>query len=101
MTDEELRPVQELTLPGPDDPVAWRYIQHGTPVIGSDGERLGTVDEMVGDDTADIFTGVLVGGGFTAPQRTIPADHIVNMTPSRVEVSLDRDAFERIGSEEG
>ena len=31
----------ELDLPGPDDPVAWNYVEADTLVIGPDGEELG------------------------------------------------------------
>ena len=86
-------PISELDLPGPDDPVAWRYIKPGTPVHGSDGQQLGSVETMLGSDQEDIFHGVAVSTGLLGATRVVLADDIVTMTPSRVDVALDADAF--------
>ena len=86
-------PIGELDLPGPDDPVAWRYVKAGTPVHGSDGQQLGSVDTMLGSDREDIFHGMAVSTGLLGATRVVTADEIVTMTPSRVDVTLDADAF--------
>ena len=85
--------IQDLDLPGPDDPVAWRYVKEGTPVHGSDGEQLGTVATMLGSDQEDIFHGIAVSPGFLGTTRVVRADDVVAMTPARVDVSLDAAAF--------
>jgi hypothetical protein len=41
-------------------PISWRSIVYGTPVISSDNERVGTVDEVLGSDAEDIFHGLRV-----------------------------------------
>ncbi|HET8586602.1 MAG TPA: PRC-barrel domain-containing protein [Candidatus Limnocylindria bacterium] len=79
----------ELDLPGPNDPVAWNYVEPGTEVIGGDGERVGRVDQMVGTDEG-IFHGVSVrpdGGGAA---KIVPANDVLRLTPARVEISLSR-----------
>ena len=48
----------ELDLPGPDDPVAWNYVEADTLVVGPDGEELGRVAAMLGTETEGIFHGV-------------------------------------------
>lgn len=85
--------IRDLDLPGPDDPVAWRYVKEGTPVHGSDGEQLGSVATMLGSDQEDIFHGMAVDTGLLGTTRVVRADDIVSMTPSRVDVSLDAAAF--------
>lgn len=85
--------IRDLDLPGPDDPVAWRYVKEGTPVHGADGKQLGTVGTMLGSDREDIFHGMAVDTGLLGTTRVVRADDIVTMTPSRVEVSLDTGAF--------
>ena len=85
--------VRDLDLPGPDDPVAWRYVKEGTAVHGSDGSQIGTVETMLGSDREDIFHGVAVRTGLLSPSRVVMADQIVAMTPSRVEVAVDADAL--------
>jgi len=41
-------------------PISWRSIVYGTPVISSDNERVGTVNEVLGSDSEDIFHGLRV-----------------------------------------
>jgi hypothetical protein len=81
----------ELDLPGPDDPVAWSYIEADTLVVGPDGEELGRVSAMLGTETEGIFHGVAVNPYSGGPTRVVPADAVTGLTPSRVEVSLDAD----------
>lgn len=94
----------ELDLPGPDDPVAWSYVDEGTPVVGPSGEELGKVAAMLGTETENIFHGVAVlpssGGG----ARVVPADAVTGLTTSKVEIDWDADRLaraeehERLGS---
>ena len=46
--------------------VSWKMIQHGWAVISSDGEHVGVVFLVVGDENADIFDGLAIThhGGF-------------------------------------
>jgi hypothetical protein len=79
----------ELDLPGPDDPVAWSYIEPGTPVVGPNGDEIGRVDDMLGTETEGIFHGVAVapaGGGRT---RVVLADAVTRLTPAKVEIAWD------------
>jgi hypothetical protein len=80
----------ELDLPGPDDPVAWGYVEPGTPVVGPHGEGLGKVAAMLGTEDEGIFHGVAVdrrGGDI----RVVPADAVTRLTSSRVEVAWNAD----------
>ena len=43
-----------------NDPISWRAIVYGTPVMASDGTKLGTVKEVLGSDEEDIFHGIRV-----------------------------------------
>jgi hypothetical protein len=81
----------ELDMPGPDDPVAWSYVADGTPIVGPDGEELGTVAAMLGTETENIFHGIAVmptGGGAT---RVVPADVVTGITSSRVRIAWGAD----------
>jgi hypothetical protein len=42
------------------DPVSWRAVIYGTPVLASDGTRVGSVREVLGSDAEDIFHGLRV-----------------------------------------
>ncbi|MFN2484679.1 MAG: hypothetical protein ABR509_07065 [Candidatus Limnocylindria bacterium] len=86
-------PISDLDLPGPDDPVAWRYVKPGTPVHGPDGEQIGTVDTMLGSDQEDIFHGIAVRIGLLGAPRVVRADDVAEMTPTGVAVRLDAEAL--------
>jgi len=81
----------ELTLPGPDDPVAWNYVEADTLVVGPNGEELGRVAAMLGTETEGIFHGVAVDPYSGGPTRVVSADAVTGLTPSRVEIALDAD----------
>ncbi len=81
----------ELDLPGPDDPVAWTYVEAGTDVVGTDGRRIGVVKAMLGTEAEGIFHGIAVDTG-DGPDRVVPADSVTSLTSSRVSVDLTADA---------
>jgi hypothetical protein len=83
--------IAKLDMPGPDDPVAWSFIEPGTPVTSREGVRIGTVLAMLGTEAEGIFHGIALdpaqGGGL----REIPADRVTSLTPSEVRVQLAAD----------
>ena len=79
----------ELDLPGPDDPVAWSYVESETLVVGPNGEELGRVAAMLGTETEGIFHGVAVTPYQDGTTRMVPADVVTHLTPSRVEIAYD------------
>lgn len=86
----------ELDLPGPDDPVAWNYVEPGTKVIGVNGEELGTVAQMLGTENEGIFHGLAVDTpGWGGAPRVVPADAVILLTTTKVEVSWTRDQLDQ------
>ena len=81
----------ELDLPGPDDPVAWSYIEAETLVVGPGGEELGRVAAMLGTETEGIFHGVAVTPYRDGRTRMVPADAVTSLTPARVEIAYDEE----------
>ena len=81
----------ELDLPGPDDPVAWSYIESETLVVGAGGVELGRVAAMLGTETEGIFHGVAVTAYSDGTTRTVPADAVTRLTPARVEIAYDEE----------
>ncbi len=79
----------ELDLPGPDDPVAWNYVEAETLVVGPNGEELGRVAAMLGTETEGIFHGVAVIPYRDGGTRMVPADAVTRLTPARVEIAYD------------
>jgi hypothetical protein len=62
------RTVQDLDL-GP--PIAYVLLEEGTPVYEHGGTRIGVVEELLGDLSADVFDGILI---HTTP---LPGRHVV------------------------
>ena len=81
----------ELDLPGPDDPVAWSYVEAETLVVGPDGEELGRVAAMLGTETEGIFHGIAVTPYHDGKTRVVPADDVTRLTSSKVEIAYDAD----------
>ena len=81
----------ELDLPGPDDPVAWSYVQAGTLVVGPDGSELGRVAAMLGTETEGIFHGVAVTPYEDGTTRVVPADAVTLLTTAKVQIAYDAD----------
>lgn len=79
----------ELDLPGPDDPVAWSYVEADTLVVGPNGEELGRVAAMLGTETDGIFHGVAVTPYRDGAARVVPADDVTRLTSSTVEIAYD------------
>src|SRR5438067_13281827 len=43
-----------------DDPISYRSLEAGTPVISADGDEVGTVEHVLADEEADIFDGIVI-----------------------------------------
>jgi hypothetical protein len=87
--DEGEPTAAELDLPGPNDPVAWSYVQADTLVVGRDGDELGRVAAMLGTETEGIFHGVAVIQYADGTTRVVPADAVTELTSSRVRIAWD------------
>ena len=44
------------------DPVSWLLVEPGWTVVDAHGEKVGKVDEVLGDEQIDIFHGLVVDG---------------------------------------
>ena len=86
------------------DPVSWLVVEKGWDVVGSDGEELGKVHEVVGDTGNDIFSGLAVSPGplgILRKPRFVPAENVRQITEGSIELDLDSDAFERLEEHTG
>ena len=81
------------------DPVAWIMIEPGWDVVGRGDERLGAVQETVGDPNIDIFDGLLVTTGVGGRPRYAPAEHVTAIYVGRVELDLDGDSLAGLAEE--
>lgn len=71
--------------------IAWTALEAGTPIAGSDGERIGTVARVVGDQARDIFSGLTFKDGLLGPERLVPADLVADISEQRVALTISRE----------
>jgi hypothetical protein len=81
----------ELDLPGPDDPVAWSYVEAETLVVGPAGDELGRVAAMLGTESEGIFHGVAVTPYGDGTTRVVPADAVTRITTSAITIAWTAD----------
>jgi hypothetical protein len=70
------------------DPVSWLVIEPGWEVVGSDGGKVGKVDEVVGDDTEDIFNGLGVASGLLGKVRYVPSELVGEIVDGQVQLKI-------------
>jgi hypothetical protein len=83
------------------DPVSWFLIERGWKVAGSDGSELGTVEEALGDENADIFDGLAVATSVLAKPRYVPAEKVGEIVEGEVRLTIDQARFEQLGDYDG
>ena len=79
------------------DPVSWLLIEPGWSVVGSDGEEIGRVEEVIGDSSHDIWDGLAVATGMLSKPRYVPAERVAGLTQGRVELAVGKEQFESLG----
>ena len=77
-------------------PISWRAVVYGTPVILSDNERVGTVHEVLGSDAEDIFHGLRVALPGRHRDVMISVDDVVSLSVNEVRTSLTRSDLEAL-----
>jgi hypothetical protein len=78
------------------DPVSWFVVERGWEVVGSDGSKLGTVEELLGDPEHDIFDGLSVATGLLGKPRYVPAELVQEIVEGSVHLSIGHDEAERL-----
>jgi hypothetical protein len=78
------------------DPVAWVMIQKGWRVVDVDGESVGRVDEVTGDENVDIFDGLAISGGVLGREKYVPSENVAAIYDGEVHLSLTRDEVEAL-----
>ena len=78
------------------DPVSWFVVERGWEVVGNDGDKLGTVEEVLGDSSLDIFDGLAVATGVLGKPRYVPAELVAEIFEGTVRLSIAGDEFGRL-----
>jgi hypothetical protein len=82
------------------DPVSWFLIEPGWKVYDADGEEVGSVDEIVGDSSDDIFNGLSVSTSLLGRPRYVPSEQVGSITEDRIHLTISKDQLERLGEYE-
>ena len=69
-------------------------IERGWSVVDVDGNDLGRVDEVLGDEAADIFNGLQILTGTIAKQTYVPAESVGEIVEGRVQLQLGKDELD-------
>ena len=80
-----------------DDPVSWFMIEPGWTVVASNGEEVGSVDEVAGDSSDDIFNGLSISTSLLGKPRYVPSEQVAAITEGRVRLLLSKDEITRLG----
>jgi hypothetical protein len=73
------------------DPVSWMLVEQGWSVVDADGHDLGRVDEVLGDEGADIFNGLQVLTGTLGTPTYVPAERVGEIVEGRVQLRLTKE----------
>ena len=71
--------------------VAWQATLHHAPVVDAGGEEIGTVAEVLGDESEDIFHGIALRRRHDGETVEIPAARIKRVTTGHVITDLSAD----------
>ena len=82
------------------DPVSWRVIKPGWKVEAADGSEVGEVNEVTGDDDADIFNGLAIATTALGHPRYVPSENVAEITDGAVRLSLTQEQVEQLGEYE-
>jgi hypothetical protein len=88
---------EEIIVPS-SDPVGWRGIVYGTRVSAAGGATVGTVREVLGSDSEDIFHGLRVGLAAGHRDVMIPADDVTLLSTDDVGTDLSLSAIEALAT---
>jgi hypothetical protein len=79
------------------DPVSWFLIEPGWTVLDSKGEEVGSVDEVVGDSSDDIFNGLSISTSLLGKPRYVPSEQVAEITEGSVRLTLSKDEVDHLG----
>lgn len=77
------------------DPVAWTMVEAGWDVVSSDGEKIGTVGAVDGDENFDIFAGIEVrkGADVLSTPKHVSAEHVGAIEVGTVHLTIDAETY--------
>jgi uncharacterized protein YrrD len=78
------------------DPVAWTIIKSGWKVFDAEGDEVGSVHEVTGDENADIFDGLAIKQGILSKDQYVPSENVAQILEGEVHLTLTRPQIEAL-----
>jgi hypothetical protein len=79
------------------DPVSWFVIEPGWKVVDAEGQEVGSVDEVAGDSSNDIFNGLSISTSLLGKPRYVPSEQVGTISEGQVQLKLTRDQIQHLG----
>ena len=76
--------------------VAWKAIEQDATVFSSEGQAVGQVSRIVGDHTADVFTGLAIVVDTFGGERFVAAERVRGIWPDRVDLELTKNEIDEL-----
>ena len=73
-------------------------IEPGWKVFDAEGDEIGDVHEVAGDENADIFDGLAMKQGILGKDRYVPSEQVAQILEGEVHLSLTRAQIEALES---
>jgi hypothetical protein len=70
------------------DPVSWKAVEKGWKVYDRDGEDVGTVFEIAGDENADIFDGFGIKTSTFGSVKYVPAEIVASIAVGEIRLEI-------------
>jgi len=84
------------------DPVSWKAVEKGWAVYDRDGGEVGKIDEIAGDESADIFDGFGIKTSSMGHVKYVPAEIVSSIAVGEVRLTTsgaDVDSLEEMHEE--
>ena len=73
--------------------IAWTAVQQHEDVLDANGEKLGTIEEVLGTGEIGVFHGIVVRTSLLGHSVSVPASSVGLITNRRVCLTINKDAF--------
>ena len=77
-------------------PISYMVLEPGTPVLSSDGVRVGVVVHVLSDDSVDVFDGIVVSRGAGRGHVFADADDVESVFERGVVLRVDAEQAEAL-----
>jgi hypothetical protein len=78
------------------DPVSWKVVEKGWKVRDAAGDEIGTVGEITGDETADIFDGLTISQGILSRDKYVPSEQVGEIVEGEVRLTISHRQVEAL-----